>query len=124
MKTEHLLYALDDTDLRAALGLMPVFFRRYRPAEVRASLFHDIAYLSVFALIQPETSIVRACFDLQVVAAVAEPNHRFSAVRALMIDSVFAVLPLALDHIVAGSVVFQCFQCVRREPHAIASWAL
>jgi hypothetical protein len=70
-------------------------------------LFHDIADFSVFALVQPETSIVWACFNLKVVAAVAEPNHRFAAVRALMIDSVFTVLPLPFDHIVAGSIVFQ-----------------
>jgi hypothetical protein len=79
---------------------------------------------SRIALVQPETSFVWTRFDLEVIAAVAEPNHHFSTVRALMIDWVLAVLPLPLDHVIAGSIVFQRFQRMRREPYAIASWAL
>jgi hypothetical protein len=105
VEAEKLFHTLEYTDLLTATGLVPAFFSRRRSAEVRTSLFHHVAYVSVFLFIQPESGVCRAGFNLEVKATVPESNHLLIAVRASVVDRMLAVLSLTFDHVIAGGVV-------------------
>ena len=81
-------------------------------------------YLPIFSLVQPEPGNARARLNFEVVTAVTEPRHLLAAMGAQMVDGMFPVLPLSLDHVLGCRMVLKRLKRFECQPNTIAFGAL